>query len=154
MHTNKPQLRLLAVIICFAAILWLAAACGNGAFKDPSTLCETNSSAEGETMTATPEITEERILEVRDKYRSLFRRQPNYQGNGPSDLRDENGERTETRGIIIYVTKKVDQGALPAEDRIPDCLEDVPVQIVEEARNILLSESLEGTDEEETNDQN
>ena len=105
-------------------------------------------------MTATPEITEERILEVRDKYRSLFRRQPNYHGNGPSDLRDENGERTETRGIIIYVTEKVDQSTLPVEDRIPDCLEDVPVQIVEEARNILLSESLEGTDEEETNDQN
>ncbi len=154
MHTNKPQLRLLAVIICFAAILWLAAACGNGAFKDPSTLCETNSSAEGETMTATPEITEERILEVRDKYRSLFRRQPNYQGNGPSDLRDENGERTETRGIIIYVIKKVDQGALPAEDRIPDCLEDVPVQIIEEGPRGLLSEPFEDTDEEEASERN
>ena len=153
MITNQTPSRLLSLILLCAAALWLAA-CGDGAFKDPSTLCEANSSAEEETMTATPEITEERILEVRDKYRALFRRQPNYHGNGPSDLRDENGERTETRGIIIYVTEKVDQSTLPVEDRIPDCLEGVPVQIVEEARNILLSESLEGTDEEETNDRN
>ena len=105
-------------------------------------------------MTATPEITDERILEVRAKYRPLFKRQPYYNGNGPSDLRDENGERTETQGIIIYVSRKVDQGTLPVEDRIPDCLEGVPVQIVAEGPRILLSESPDDTDEGATNDQN
>ena len=48
---KRSSFRLLAVIICCAAALWLSAACGDGAFKDPSTLCETNSSAEEGTAT-------------------------------------------------------------------------------------------------------
>ena len=153
MHTKKTPFRLLTALVCFAAVLWLAAACGDGEFKDPSTLCGPNSSAEEETMTATPEITHEYILEVRDKYRPLFKRQPNYHGNGPGNIRDENGERTKTMGITIYVTEKVDQSTLPPEDRIPDCLEGVPVQIIKQGPGRLLSEPLEDTDEEETNGQ-
>ena len=84
-------------------------------------------------MTATPEITREHIIEVREKYRDLIRRQPNYSTHGgPALLMDENGEYTQVKGIMVWVTKKVDQSAIPAEDRIPDCLEGVPVQIVEE----------------------
>ena len=146
MLATKPQTRLIVLIICFTAVLLLAA-CTDGDFKDPSTLCETKSAAEEETMNATPEITDERILEVRDKYRALFKRQPNYNGNGPGHLEDENGERTETRGITIYVSKKVDQNTVPVEDRIPDCLEGVPVQIIEEGPSRLLSESLEDAEE-------
>ena len=132
MHTGRAPLRLLPILICLAALL-LATACGDGEFKDPSTLCEPNSSADEESLTATPEITREHIIEVREKYRDLIRRQPNYSGSGgPALLMDENGESTQVRGIIVRVTEKVDQSAIPAEDRIPDCLEGVPVQIVEE----------------------
>ena len=136
------------VVICIAAILSLAA-CGGDGFKDPSTLCETDSPAEEGSMTETPEITDEYILEVRDKYRALFKRQPNYHGNGPGNLVDENGEETTIKGITIYVTKKVDQGTLPPEDRIPGCLEGVPVQIIEEGRGVLLSKFSEDTHGEE-----
>ncbi len=141
MHTGKSSFRLLPLLICLAALL-LAAACGDDTFKDPSTLCEPNSSAEEESLT-TPEITREHIIEVREKYRDLIRRQPNYRTHGgPALLMDENGEYTQVSGIMVWVTKKVDQSAIPAEDRIPDCLEGVPVQIVEEeADNRLLGGS-------------
>ena len=39
------------------------------------------------------------------------------------------GEWTGETGIIVKVTQKVNQGTLPPEDRIPDCLEGVAVQI-------------------------
>ena len=86
----------------------------------------------------TTENTDERILEVIRKHEDLFLRQPNVHGWGPSTLRDENGERTGPEGIVIEVTQKVDQDTLPVEDRIPDCLEGVPVQIVEEERAVFL----------------
>ena len=131
MRTGKSSFRLLPLLICLAALL-LAAACGDDTFKDPSTLCEPNSSAEEGNMTATPENTDEYIQEVRDKYSDLFRRQPNYRRHtGPVRLWDENGEMSETAGIVVEVTKKVDQSAIPAEDRLPDCLEGVPIQIEE-----------------------
>ena len=74
--------------------------------------------------------TPEKIIEVRDKYQPLFRRQPNYVGSGaPTDI-DRNGN--EVLGITVRVNADpVDQDTLPPEDRIPDCLEGVPVQIIE-----------------------
>ena len=105
-------------------------------------------------MTTTPENTDERIFEVRDKHRDLLRRQPNYLGVGSGNLMDENGEKTEVRGIILAVTKKVDQSTLPVEDRVPSCLEGVPVQIVEEPPDRLLLEFLEDTDTEEDSGRN
>ena len=73
-------------------------------------------------MAATSEITDERILEIRNKYQDLIRRQPNHRGHGgPAYLEDENGENTEIiRGVIVWVTKRVDQSEVPVEDRIPD----------------------------------
>ena len=113
---------------------------------DEDNPCETNSSAEEEIMTATPEITRERIHEVRLKYDDLFWRQPNVHGVGEGLLLNQNGELTETVGIVISVTEKVDQSTLPPEDRIPECLEGVPVQIIEEdGRKRLLSEFTEET---------
>ena len=108
-------------------------------------------SAENGSTTTTPENTPERIHEVRLKYDPLFWRQPNVHGVGEGFFRDENGEWTEASGIVISVTEKVDQSTLPAEDRIPDCLEGVPVQIIEEGPPKLLFESLEDTDMEEAN---
>ena len=123
--------------------------------------CEATSSTEEGNMTATPEITDEmkkraraRRLEVRLKYDPLFRRQPSYHGHGLGNLRDENGEKTETRGIIIRVDEKVDQSTLPPEDRIPDCLEGVPVQVIEAERAHIIPSSWDyegGTNEEEDN---
>ena len=95
-------------------------------------------------MTPVPEITREYIHQVRLKYDDLFWRQPNVEAVGEGFFRDENGDRAkpEVVGIIVRVTEKVDQSEIPAEDRIPDCLEGVPVQIVEEeADNRLLGGS-------------
>ena len=78
---------------------------------------------------ATP--TADRIHEVRLKYAPLFWRQPNVHGVGEGYFRKK-GVSTETVGIVIDVTNKVDQSTLPPEDWIPDCLEGVPVQITED----------------------
>ena len=69
---------------------------------------------------------------VRKKYEPLFKRQPNVYSTSEGRFTDANGERIDTWGIIVSVTKKVDQSTLPPEDRIPDCLEGIPVQIQEE----------------------
>ena len=154
---KRSSFRLLAVIICCAAALWLSAACGDGAFKDPSTLCETNSSAEEGTVTTTPENPDDRrarIHEVRLKYDPLFWRQPNVVSVGEGLLEDENRDATKTTGIVVGVSERTDQSTLPAEDRIPDCLEGVPVQIIIDGPVKLLLELLEDADAEGANDRN
>ena len=154
MPTKRSSFRLLTVIICFVAAVWMAAACGDGAFKDPSTLCETNSSAEEGTVTTTPENPDDRrarVHEARLKYDPLFWRQPNVVSVGEGLLEDENRDATKTTGIVVGVSEKTDQSTLPAEDRIPDCLEGVPVQIIIEGPVKLLLEFLEDTDTEGDN---
>ncbi len=69
---------------------------------------------------------------VRKKYEPLFMRQPNVWNIGEGLFTDENDENTGESGIVVFVTKKVDQSTLPPEDRIPDCLEGVPVQVKEQ----------------------
>ena len=61
---------------------------------------------------------------------------------------DENGDFLEVPdgeggcknvvGFRITVTEKVDQNTLPLEDRIPDMLEGVPVQIIETPNDWLV----------------
>ena len=68
---------------------------------------------------------------VRDRYEPLFWRQPNVHSTSIGLFLDENDERTGHSGIIVSVTRKVDQSTLPPEDRIPDCLEGIPVHIEE-----------------------
>ena len=75
--------------------------------------------------------TPERRHEVRLKYDPLFWRQPNVHGVGEGSFGDGFGGFLKTKGIVISVTRKVDQSTLPPEDRIPDCLEGIPVQVVE-----------------------
>ena len=77
------------------------------------------------------ELTDEKVAAVREKYAELFRRQPNVWSIGWGFLEDSEGNTTDRTGISIDVTKKVDQSTLPEEDRIPDCLEGVPIQINE-----------------------
>ena len=96
--------------------------------------CRANSLAEEGSMTATPESKDtfrKRRHEVRLKYDPLFWRQPNVHGVGEGTFRDENGELMRQSGIVVSVTRKVEQSTLPPEYRIPDCLEGIPVQIEE-----------------------
>ncbi len=99
---------------------------------DEKDYCGTNSLMEEESMAETTENTAERRHEVRLKYDPLFWRQPNVYAVSEGFLRDGRGGWTEDRGINVLVTKKVDQSTLPPSDRIPDCLEGIPVKITEE----------------------
>ena len=84
----------------------------------------------------------DRARAIRDKYEDLFWRQPNVWSTGigffrddsdnPLEVPDGEGDCKRIVGFIIWVTEKVDQSALPPEDRIPDVLEGVPVQILEQ----------------------
>ena len=87
------------------------------------------------------EITE-RARAIRPQYDDLFWRQPNVWAVGigffrgkwdiPLEVPDGEGGCKRIVGFVIRVTEKVDQSALPLEDRIPDMLEGVPVQILEQ----------------------
>ncbi len=98
------------------------------------------SGEEGNMNTPPATLTFERIHEVRLKYDPLFWRQPNVHGVGEGLFSDGKGGWTETVGIVIDVTEKVDQSTLPLEDRIPECLEGVPVQIKEVGLDVLHAE--------------
>ncbi len=67
---------------------------------------------------------------IRHKYDPLFWRQPNVSGVGLGRIRDENGEVTNKWSITVRVTKKVHWSLVPPEDRLPDCLEGIPVQVL------------------------
>ena len=73
-------------------------------------------------------------------------RRPNVYGVGEAVFLDENGEWTDTVGIEVMVTNKVDQSTLPPEDRIPDCLEGVPVQMLERPKPIFTPRPNKGED--------
>ena len=116
-------------------------------------------------MTTTTENTPERRHEVRLKYDALFWRQPNVYAVSEGYLRTGGGGWLETKGINVQVTEKVDQSTLPLADRIPVCLEGIPVKITEEPdsgglipplplEEIGLSTEDINTDEEETNGNN
>ena len=92
---------------------------------------------EGNMIAPSPTPTGDRIHEVRLKYDSLFWRQPNVWGVGEGYFKDGNGGWIETLGIVVDVTKKVDQNTPPPEDRIPDCLGGVPVQGMEGPEPVL-----------------
>ena len=87
-----------------------------------------------------------RTDEVRPKYEDLFWRQPNVWGVSSGFFLDDDGDVLEipdgkggcskVLGIKVWVTEKVDQNTLPPEDRIPDVIEGVPVQIIEDPYGI------------------
>ena len=118
MLTRKTLPKLTLALACSAAILWLGAGCG---IIGPDYQCGTESLKQAN-----------KTREVALKYESLFKRQPNFPQAREGFLRDEStGHRTETWGIVVIVDgEKVDQDTLPPEDRIPDELEGVPVQII------------------------
>ena len=70
----------------------------------------------------------ERARAIRPKYEDMFWRQPNVWGVGIGMMYDERGEWTGKIGFLISVSEPVDENTLPPWDRIPACLEGVPVQ--------------------------
>lgn len=73
-----------------------------------------------------------RMRVVLDKYRALFEGYPNYEFAGIGHFRVSWHQVVETYGIVLVVTEMVDPEAVPEDKRIPDCLEGVPVQIVDQ----------------------
>ena len=131
MQTHNRYMNIIAIVIA-AVCLSLATACGGGATKDDISACGDNTEEVEETnMTTRIANTPEHVHEVRLKYDDLFWRQPNVFAVSEGLLMDEKDELAQTVGIIIRVTEKVQQGSLPVEDRLPNCLEGVPVQIRE-----------------------
>ncbi len=126
---------------CFVLALLLAAAmaCGQQAtntpahgtpesvwdthtIKDPATLC-------GEDE---PAPTRERLGEMVLEYQSTFRRYPHFESfSAGAPLMNDDGEWTDVIGIRILVEVMVDPSTIPPKYRLPECLEGVPVQILE-----------------------
>ena len=117
MTSRKAVLGIMAVLACAAVIIGSLLAFD---IIDPDYQCGTKSL---ERVNQTNEVFK--------KYKSLFNRYPSRTSVWRAFLRDEKtGERTKTWGIMLVVSEKVDQDTLPPEDRIPDKIEGVPVQII------------------------
>lgn len=135
--------------LLLASVLYDSESCP---IPDPDPLEEVDMSKYEEIPGYVPNIKSreatERARAIRHKYEDLFWRQPNVYGVGIGRLEDENGEGTGQVGFVITVTEKVDQNTLPPEDRIPDCLEGVPVQIIEGPNDAILLMGMESVEEE------
>ena len=118
------------------ALLVMATACGarepaTGETMGENDPCGTKSSPKEDFLMLAPNGMARHTNGVLHKYRSLFSRQPNAVRNDQGLLRHEGVHPAGTMGIVIHVTERVDQKTLSLEDRIPDCLEGVPVQVIE-----------------------
>ena len=165
MHTGKSSFRLLPALVCLAAAFWLPTTCWNDLYEyissakevtktaadqatDQDHTCETDSSGLVSRMNTSEEEFQKHLHHnvsptrgVLRRHESLFWRQPNVYEVSTGFLRDGKGGWTDTWGITVRVTEKVDQNTLPPEDRIPDLLEGVPMQIVDEEPLPRASES-------------
>ncbi len=145
-HTTRTTFKLVAVLVCIAAFLWLAA-CDETTIEDLE--CRIKNEREIQRLMSTPEGLEFPIEEysrdylryraemsliepVFEKLSEKYRKQPNAHGMGITYILDENGQHTGELGIVIEVTEKVPQYRLHPEDRIPSRIECVAIQIVEE----------------------
>ena len=71
----------------------------------------------------------ERRAEVRQRYLSVLHSKPNVLGVGMRAFKDADGEWTDVHGLIVTVDEVIDQNSIPEANRIPACLDGVPVQI-------------------------
>ena len=120
MTNRKAVLGVMLALVCSATIIGLALAFY---IIDSDYQCGTKSLERAN-----------KTNEVFEKYKwSLFNfnRHPDRPSVWQAFLRDEKtGERTNTWGIMIVLKEKLDQDSLPLDQRIPDELEGVPVQII------------------------
>lgn len=73
-----------------------------------------------------------RVSETRSKYLDTLMAKPNVVGVGEGYFKDDEGNLLDTVGLIVIIDHRhevVDQSTLPEADRIPDCLDGIPVQI-------------------------
>ena len=135
-------------------ILWLTIFCGPAGPTNP---CLTKEDIVSET-TPTP-IPDALMKEVLEKHRERFRAYPNYRGSGWGLITDPTVTPSGTplrilgRGITVSVTEIVDPETLPESERIPPCLEGVPV-VIRTRGTIVIADNLpdpEEDDEEENN---
>ncbi len=68
---------------------------------------------------------------ISEENQSLVERQPGYITTVFSGLADADAEVTGPRGLIIVVEEIIDQDTLLATDRLPNCLDGIPVQFME-----------------------
>lgn len=115
MTNRRAALGIMAFLACTAVILWLGVTP-----IDPDYQCGTKSLERTK-----------RAVEVSNELKPLFKRQPGFVGAETGFLIDERTIRsTKSWGILVFVKEKVDQDTLPLEDRIPEELDGVPIQIV------------------------
>ena len=124
-----PQATTIVLIaLCLAVVSLLTVGC-----ETEKTGYEKDIAAWEECMDSELEVIRARAIEVRNKYRPLFKRQPNYMGSKWGTFVNEDTGRPDynRKGIIVKVSEKMDQSTLPEADRIPACLDGVPVQLQE-----------------------
>ena len=68
------------------------------------------------------------VRQVLRQYEDLFARQPNFIEATRGLLEDHEGTPIPIVGILVHVSEEVDQEALPPQDRIPSCLDGIPIQ--------------------------
>ena len=114
MNKRKTLLMLTLALACAAAVLWLGAGCIDRDYQ-----CGEDS----------VKLTR-RTHDVLVKHYPLIMRLPYSPQPEPEFLRDENGDMTDTWGIVILTDEEIDQDALYVRYGIPDSLEGVPVQVL------------------------
>ena len=77
----------------------------------------------------TEPLTYDFMRAVLEKHRELFMRQPGYSAALVMNLLDENGEETDREGIVLLVTEETDPSTQEPDDRVPSCLDGVPVEV-------------------------
>ena len=141
----------IALTLFIAAVaLWLATACANGdsTIESQSIPATTATSTQTATLEPIPIPCKEDTMALTaaqqeafiNKHSDLLVRQPNGMGFGYGKLWTvQNGEVVELKnedgtnkyGLNIQVSTKVDQSTLPESNRIPDCLDGVPINWIE-----------------------
>lgn len=78
----------------------------------------------------------ERALAVKTKYEERFWRVPNVHSVGVGFIKDKRGNRTREIGIIVSVTDITPLKEIPQEHRLPNSIEGISIQVIEEEPHI------------------
>lgn len=120
------------LLVCLGVVMALAVACTSPEpWVDPCIERRAETMAEDK---ATEKPSYEYMRDVRKKYRPLLWGFPHYMGTSVGDYTTPD-DRTQLDprggyGITLWVSQLTDQDTLPEEERVPECLEGVPVRII------------------------